>query len=266
MIAESSSRQLELDFSNHTAQHPDSNFEFYQQVSRDIRALLKENRELKSQLEAARTPVVRGHEAAYAVGDRVTLIDVAPNRIHEIVKIEESYATCRCLDPNSAASRRVPLWKIRPACSIGTVSPENASNGETDRPREVLPGCLHPRMHIGLDQAHCPDCNRGFKPWSKEYKRLLWDTQPPLRPREVCSAEETQSRQAAGWVEKYRVKNRWEYHRYCWQSGRKGKVHQTHIPCDSGKLTAVKEAITQGRTPQEIEQLIKSWSAGKSCA
>lgn len=295
MIAKSH-RQLELDFSNEqlvagatSAEHRDSNFEFYQQTSRNIRALLKENRDLKSRLEAVSNPAPQGE--GYAVGDRVTLIDAPPGLLYEIVRLSPTTATCRCLASPAAQrtnNRSVALWKIRPACSIGTAPPD-ASGCETDPKSEVLPGCLHPRMHPGLDRAYCPDCNREFKPWSKEYKSSLECavvSRPPGQsstevrgsvqgdslPSNSCpggrlpevASEDKHTTTASGWIEKYVTRRRWEYYRYCWQEGRKGKVHRTHIPNDSGKLTAVRSAIAQGRSPQQIEQLIKSWRAGKS--
>ena len=151
----------------------------------------------------------------------------------------------------------------------------------------LLPSCTHARLSIGLDRACCPDCRREFKPKTPEYQSamlpsrsgavvecppeqsvsfdsasVLGDISKPVRAVVECPPEQSKKRKpACGWIEKYSKKQRWEYHRYCWQSGRNSKVSRLHIPSDSGKLLAVKSAIASGKSPLEIEQLIKSWSA-----
>ncbi len=37
----------------------------------------------------------------------------------------------------------------------------------------ALPNCAHARLSIGLDQAYCPDCRRGFSPKTPEYGRAI---------------------------------------------------------------------------------------------
>lgn len=220
MIAESS-KQLALDFSalepvpavklaelqQEYESFRQAHFEFHTDVSRDVRSLIKENNELKNQLEAA---------------------------------------------PN--------------ICTTG-------------QSQDV---CTHAQIIPGLDRAHCPDCKRDFKPRTSEYKfslecavvsRIPGDSaaivqgdtftrRPPGQFPGIAS-KSNPSTTASGWIEKYVTRGRWEYHRYCWQEGRKGTPHRMHIPNDSGKLSVVRDAVAQRRTPQEIEQLIKSWAGSR---
>lgn len=67
------------------------------------------------------------------------------------------------------------------------------------------------------------------------------------------------------WVEKYwveRAGNKYWYYRYCWMVGRKknrrylGSV--TSAIAKNRKLE-VENAITDGQSPTEIEQMIRSW-------
>lgn len=166
----------------------------------------------------------------------------------------------------------------------------------------ALPDCTHSRLSFGLDRAYCPDCRCGFSPSTPEYKALLAGVQQVLtanateivealidcrdsvetieestsvgsderseRPPEDSSTRPPEHSKkhtpASGWVEKYIVKRRWEYYRYCWQTSHKGKINRLHIPSDSGKLAAVREAISGGCSPQEISQLLKKCSGGRS--
>lgn len=64
---------------------------------------------------------------------------------------------------------------------------------------------------------------------------------------------------ASGWIEKYVKRQQYEYYRYCWQPSHKEKSKRLHIPSDSGKLLAVRQAIQKKQSPSEIVQIIKSW-------
>ena len=68
---------------------------------------------------------------------------------------------------------------------------------------------------------------------------------------------------ASGWIEKYTKRQQYEYYRYCWQPSHKEKPKRLHIPSDSGKLIAVRQAIGTGQSPAQIQQLIKSWVKSK---
>lgn len=124
--------------------------------------------------------------------------------------------------------------------------------------------CTHARIHPGLDNAYCPGCQRSFGPRTPEYKAAL--SRPPGHfalssgGRVDERTPELFEKHASGWIERYLAKGRWEYHRYCYQEGRKGKPKRLHIPVDAGKLAKVREAIAQRKSPHQIEQLIKSWS------
>ncbi|OCQ98969.1 hypothetical protein BCD64_23305 [Nostoc sp. MBR 210] len=67
------------------------------------------------------------------------------------------------------------------------------------------------------------------------------------------------------WVEKYWVErsgNKYWYWRYMWMEGR--KLHRRYIgsitsPKARDRKLAIEEAINFGRSPKEIEKLIKQW-------
>jgi hypothetical protein len=164
------------------------------------------------------------------VGDRVTLIDVT-----EIVKISGSHA--------QAAS---------------PVTPEE---------------CSHPRLLPGLDAAYCPDCRSAFGPRSKEYKLLQKTPNPKRVPvKDALELEQTllddHSRRPSGvththWVETYSPSNHKgnAYYRYVWMAGQ--KMHHRHLRGGNvnsgvaqGRALEIKLAIAQGKSPQEIVQML----------
>lgn len=75
-------------------------------------------------------------------------------------------------------------------------------------------------------------------------------------------------RQKTGWIEKYGTKTGKKthfYYRYCWCEGRK-IIHHIHVSggnVDSevvqSYISQIKSAMAQGKSPPEIEQMIKSW-------
>lgn len=152
----------------------------------------------------------------------------------------------------SATHRQLPI----------AAAPSHEPTG-TPRHGESIP-CEHSRIHAGLDAAYCPDCKRSFSQRSKEYKNALRPRPPEhSHSRSVPVPQNTPTNSRAclqsgsGWIEKYLVKGRWEHHRYCWQAGRKGKVHRLHIPSNSGKLLQVKRAIALHYKPEEIVRLLR---------
>jgi hypothetical protein len=210
-----------------------------------------------------------------AVGDRITLLDDAPDSIYEIVKISGSHATCRCLaytpgPDRTGNNRRVPFWKICPVCAA-------AQAAAPVTPEE----CSHPRLLPGLDAAYCPDCRTSFGPNSKEYKLL--QNAPNSKcvvvkgvlELEQTSSEDHSDRRSgvnrsgvnsehAHWVETYSPSTRKgnAYYRYVWMVAQ--KMHHRHIPGGNvnsgvaqGRALEIKLAIAQGKSPQEIVQMLK---------
>ncbi|MBH8576194.1 DUF4102 domain-containing protein, partial [Nostocaceae cyanobacterium CENA369] len=74
------------------------------------------------------------------------------------------------------------------------------------------------------------------------------------------------------WIEKYRVVRYHQehyYYRYLWMSAR--KLHHVHIPGGNvrsqiaqGRKQMVENAIADGKSPVEIEKLIRSWRSQES--
>ena len=70
------------------------------------------------------------------------------------------------------------------------------------------------------------------------------------------------------WVETYLMRQRYLHYRFCHIRNIDGISHvvKVHIPGNSrsvrkGRMHLVKEAIAAGKTPDEIEQLIRGWRA-----
>lgn len=71
------------------------------------------------------------------------------------------------------------------------------------------------------------------------------------------------------WIEKYWVQrggNKYWYYRYAWMTGR--KIHRLYIgsvesAIAKNRKAEVENAIADGDSPQEIKQMIQSWSSGK---
>ena len=183
--------------------------------------------------------------AEYKVGDRVSILYDPPHLLYQIVKLQDDgHASVEALVKGTGCDRRrVALWKLRPSCAVANRDDqaEQMSN-ETERPLEDSSGTVPEETERPLEDFS------GTVP--EEAERPL--EQPP-------GIEERDSRHtpASGWVEKYLVKGRWEHHRYCWQLGHKGKTRQVHIPKDSGKLKAVRDAIAQRKSPLEIVEFLK---------
>ena len=69
-------------------------------------------------------------------------------------------------------------FSAAPICGEA-VSSTTASPHQNSPSNHVL--CTHPRLSLGLDRAHCPDCKAEFQPWSKAYKNAL-EPQPQKEP------------------------------------------------------------------------------------
>ncbi|MEH1772446.1 MAG: DUF4102 domain-containing protein [Nostoc sp.] len=67
------------------------------------------------------------------------------------------------------------------------------------------------------------------------------------------------------WIEEYwveRCSNKYWYYRYCWMQGR--KIHRLYLGSVNSAIARSKKAdveiaISDGQSPQEIEELIRSW-------
>ncbi|MGV0102516.1 AP2/ERF domain-containing protein [Nostoc sp. DSM 114160] len=81
--------------------------------------------------------------------------------------------------------------------------------------------------------------------------------------------EKTAPQHDTHWVEKYWVErsgNKYWYYRYCWMQGRKKNrryLGSVDSPKAKQKKTDVEIAISDGQSPQEIEELIRSWRSQK---
>ena len=168
----------------------------------------------------------------------------------------------------------------------------------------ALPHCNHSRMNLGLDRAYCPDCKRGFTPRTPEYLALLNEasaamvaqalakaddsdlrerTDTPLvtsaqdmsgaTPDSVSGADLTGTQKSAPdihWLETYTpAKRKDSYYRYVWMEGR--KLHHLHIrgggvskALAMQRKQQIEAAIKSGKSPAQIEQMIKSFTGPTS--
>lgn len=126
--------------------------------------------------------------------------------------------------------------------------------------------CAHARLSIGLDQAYCPDCRQEFKPQTPEYRSAIAPPSDPI-PDENCSCVGVTHEH---WVQTYwvkRAKIKHQYYRYCYQpTANIRSCVRHHIPGGNLKSPTaiarageIKSAIALGKSPLEIEHLIKSW-------
>ncbi|WP_196527429.1 hypothetical protein [Nostoc commune] len=92
---------------------------------------------------------------------------------------------------------------------------------------------------------------------------VLITVETPVRGQVVSDTEKVAPEHNTHWVEKYWVKrsgNKYWYFRYCWMEGRKkNRVHLGSVDSviTKRKKAAVETAIADGKTPQEIKQIIK---------
>lgn len=205
------------------------------------------SKEYKKALEP-QPQVSEPNQPEWKLGDRVTLLSESPGSLWQILKVADGHATVERLDENTSTNRRrVALWKLRPCCAL------DYSGGRNEQLVSV-PSNRPPEHRI-----------------ASPHSTVLEDESPDNRPPELSendvqknsSPRDSRHTPASGWIEKYLVKRKWEYYRYCWQSGHKGKINKLHISGDSGKLTAVREAISKGRPPEEIASLLKNYSGGR---
>lgn len=138
----------------------------------------------------------------------------------------------------------------------------------TEYARRILKSeCTHEHMYIGLDAGYCPDCGGEFSPRSKEYLALLATDREPKNcsgATLISAPEQLAPEQLRHWVETYSPSNRPQsYYRYVWMDGRKlrhrhikgGDIHSTSAIALKAE---VESAIASGKSPPEIEQLIRS--------
>ena len=98
-------------------------------------------------------------------------------------------------------------------------------------------------------------------------KEVSGETTPPLNEKSTPVARESVQR-VYFWVETYLMRQRYLHYRFCHIRNIDGISHvvKVHIPGNSrsvrkGRMHLVKEAIAAGKTPDEIEQLIRGWRA-----
>ncbi|AFY34882.1 hypothetical protein [Calothrix sp. PCC 7507] len=96
------------------------------------------------------------------------------------------------------------------------------------------------------------------------------DTQPNTVSSLVGAQVNTDTKKVAPqhdthWVEKYWVErsgNKYWYYRYCWMTGRKKNrcyIGSANSAIAKNRKSLVESAIADGNSPQEVEQLIRSW-------
>lgn len=86
---------------------------------------------------------------------------------------------------------------------------------------------------------------------------------PRVGAQVTSDTQKTAPQHDTHWIEKYwveRATNKYWYYRYCWMEGRKknrlyiGAVHSSKA---QQKKAAVENAIADGQTPVEIEQMLR---------
>lgn len=127
-----------------------------------------------------------------------------------------------------------------------------------------------------------------WKQWEKKYPELVPYVRAMSDVREQVTDATTEARnlnhsvreqvnedtkksapEHTHWVEQYWVKRcgkKHKYYRYCWMSGR--KMHRCHIcsvhfPLATARTQMVENAIADGKSPADIEKLIRSWREEK---
>ena len=148
----------------------------------------------------------------------------------------------------------------------------NQSSLAPKQPDQKVPAseCRHARIAVGLDNAHCPDCQRDFPPRSIEYKVALTSGPAP----DIPVSGRVSGRERTGlpdtlpdrhWTELYSPAHRkTQYYRYVWVTSR-GRLRHHHIPGGGigasraqENLELVKSAIARGDSPPMVLELIKS--------
>lgn len=137
--------------------------------------------------------------------------------------------------------------------------------------------CSHESIIPGLDCLQCKNCRRTWPSWHPDFNRLL--NQSAVAPEQKSVLEQNKSvleqtncalvksaPEQKQWLETYSPSTRraYSYYRYVWMEGRKlSHIHipggNTESPIASRRATEVERWINLGRSPQKIQDLIKSW-------
>jgi len=133
------------------------------------------------------------------------------------------------------------------------------------------------------DYPNLEEYHEAWDEWEREYPQLVSEVRAmsdPAPEQVQCVREQVKSDtvgtltsvreqlesapEHTHWLEEYWVKRcgkKYKYWRYCWMSGR--KIKRCHIggvrsPLAAQCKLAVEDAISEGRSPQEIQKLIHS--------